>query len=193
MDVLEHVFCVWIQFIPTSLYRRRRKNIWSEMESNQGPLASCTQATALTTSPWLLGQSIVWSLPRTLTIDQDYRFSIWAQTKQLCSTILSLYLWTSWKMPQMRCSWIWSECLQQQQWRRDPDNNLQKSLLTSAWTSVGIFEWDQPRQKTPWRHFSPFFCSWLCRVKEHFSLYSVISKARVSNKERVAKDCSVQR
>ena len=33
--------------------RGEKKNIWSELESNAGPLAS--QATALTTSPWLLG------------------------------------------------------------------------------------------------------------------------------------------
>ena len=30
-----------------------RKNIWSELESNPGPLVS--QATTLTTKPWLLG------------------------------------------------------------------------------------------------------------------------------------------
>ena len=35
------------------LYPRRRKNIWSELESNSGHLAS--QVTALTTRPWLLG------------------------------------------------------------------------------------------------------------------------------------------
>ena len=32
-----------------------RKTIWSELESNPGPFAS--QATALTTRPWLLGQN----------------------------------------------------------------------------------------------------------------------------------------
>ena len=41
-------------FIPTSLYPRREKSIWSELESNPGPLAS--QVTARTTRPWLLGQ-----------------------------------------------------------------------------------------------------------------------------------------
>ena len=33
--------------------RGEKKNIWSELESNPGPLAS--QAAALTTKPWLLG------------------------------------------------------------------------------------------------------------------------------------------
>ena len=41
-------------FIPTTLYPRREKTFWSELESNPGPLAS--QATTLTTRPWLLGQ-----------------------------------------------------------------------------------------------------------------------------------------
>ena len=36
------------------LIPEERKNIWSELESNPGALAS--QATALTTRPWLLGQ-----------------------------------------------------------------------------------------------------------------------------------------
>ena len=35
------------------LILKERKNIWSELESNPGPLA--TQATTLTTRPWLLG------------------------------------------------------------------------------------------------------------------------------------------
>ena len=55
MDTQDHaIYHVWIHFIPTSLYPRREKTIWSELESNPGPLAS--QATALTTRPWLLGR-----------------------------------------------------------------------------------------------------------------------------------------
>ena len=55
MDTQDHaIYHVWIHFIPTSLYPRREKTIWSELESNPGPLIS--QATALTTRPWLLGQ-----------------------------------------------------------------------------------------------------------------------------------------
>ena len=50
------IYRVWIHFIPTSLYLRRSENIWSELELNPGPLAS--QATALTTRPWLLGLKI---------------------------------------------------------------------------------------------------------------------------------------
>ena len=38
------------------LIPEEKNNIWSELESNPGPLASCTQATALTTRPWLLGR-----------------------------------------------------------------------------------------------------------------------------------------
>ena len=58
MDTQDHaIYHVWIHFIPTSLYPRREKTIWSELESNPGPLAS--QATALTTRPWLLGQAIL--------------------------------------------------------------------------------------------------------------------------------------
>ena len=34
------IYHVWINFIPTSLYPRRRKNIWPELELNPGPLAS---------------------------------------------------------------------------------------------------------------------------------------------------------
>ena len=55
MDMQDHaIYHVWIHFIPTSLYPRREKTIWSELELNPGPPAS--QATALTTRPWLLGQ-----------------------------------------------------------------------------------------------------------------------------------------
>ena len=43
-------------FIPTTLYLRREKTFWSELELNPGPLAS--QVTALTTRPWLLGQQV---------------------------------------------------------------------------------------------------------------------------------------
>ena len=56
MDTQDHaIYHVWIHFIPTSLYPRREKAIWSELELNPGPLAS--QATTLTTRPWLLGQT----------------------------------------------------------------------------------------------------------------------------------------
>ena len=48
------IYHVWIHFIPTSLYLRGEKTIWSELESNPDPLAS--QATTLTTRPRLLGQ-----------------------------------------------------------------------------------------------------------------------------------------
>ena len=59
MDTQDHaIYHVWIRFIPTSLYPRRRKSIWSELELNPGPLAS--EATALTTRPWLLGQVWEW-------------------------------------------------------------------------------------------------------------------------------------
>ena len=40
-----------ILFLPP--YTQGEKTFWSELESNPGPLAS--QATALTTRPWLLG------------------------------------------------------------------------------------------------------------------------------------------
>ena len=54
MDTLDHAtYHVWIHFIPTTLYPRRDKTIWSELELNPGPHAS--QAIALTTRPWLLG------------------------------------------------------------------------------------------------------------------------------------------
>ena len=57
MDTQDHaIYHVWIHFIPTSLYPRRRKNIWSELKLNPGPLAS--QEIALTTRPWLLGQNM---------------------------------------------------------------------------------------------------------------------------------------
>ena len=53
MDTQEHaICCVWIHFIPTSFNSGEKKNIWSELGLNPGPLAS--QATALTTRPWLL-------------------------------------------------------------------------------------------------------------------------------------------
>ena len=59
MYTQEHaIHHVWIHLIPTSLYPRREKTIWSELELNPGPLAS--QATALTTRPWLLGQICLW-------------------------------------------------------------------------------------------------------------------------------------
>ena len=55
MDMRDHaIYHVCIHFIPTSLYPRREKTIWSGQESNPGPLAS--QATTLTARPWLLGQ-----------------------------------------------------------------------------------------------------------------------------------------
>ena len=55
MDTQDHaIYHVWMHFFPTTLYPRREKTIWSELESNPGPLAS--QATALTTRPLLLGQ-----------------------------------------------------------------------------------------------------------------------------------------
>ena len=45
------------------LIPEERKNIWSELESNPGPLA--LQATALTNRPWLLGQCIIlYMMPR---------------------------------------------------------------------------------------------------------------------------------
>ena len=54
MDTQDHViYHAWIHFIPTSLYPRRERTIWYELGSNPGPHAS--QATALTTKPWLLG------------------------------------------------------------------------------------------------------------------------------------------
>ena len=33
--------------------RGEKKNIWPELEENPGPLVSHTQATAVTTRPWL--------------------------------------------------------------------------------------------------------------------------------------------
>ena len=57
MDTQDHaIYHVWIYFIPVSLYPRRRKNIWYELELNPGPLAS--QVTTLTPRPWLLGQNV---------------------------------------------------------------------------------------------------------------------------------------
>ena len=50
MDTQDHaIYHNRIHFIPTSLYRRREKTIWSQLESNPGPLAS--QATTLTMAP----------------------------------------------------------------------------------------------------------------------------------------------
>ena len=41
MDTQDHtIYHVWIHFIPTSVYPRREKTIWSELELNPGPLAS---------------------------------------------------------------------------------------------------------------------------------------------------------
>ena len=48
----QFVVSVSITFIPPYT-RVEKKNIWSELELNPGPLAP--QATALTTRPWLLG------------------------------------------------------------------------------------------------------------------------------------------
>ena len=58
MDMQEHaIHCVWILFIPTSFSTLgEKKNIWSELESNSGPLVS--QATTLTNRSWLLGSSL---------------------------------------------------------------------------------------------------------------------------------------
>ena len=54
MDTQDHgIYQVWIQFIPTSLYPRREKTVWSELESNPGPLAS--QVTDLITRQLHLG------------------------------------------------------------------------------------------------------------------------------------------
>ena len=52
VDTLDHkICCVWIHITPTSLYLRREEKIWPELELYPDPLAS--QATALTTRPWL--------------------------------------------------------------------------------------------------------------------------------------------
>ena len=49
MDTQDNaIYHDWIHFIPTSLHLRREKTIWSELESNPGPLAS--QVTAM--APW---------------------------------------------------------------------------------------------------------------------------------------------
>ena len=45
--IMSGSFCSYL------LIPEEKKNFWSELESNPGPLAS--QATALTTRPWLLG------------------------------------------------------------------------------------------------------------------------------------------
>ena len=42
------------------LMPKEKKNIWTELESNPGPLASRSQATALTTRQWLLAHK--WQL-----------------------------------------------------------------------------------------------------------------------------------
>ena len=55
MDTQDHDVIGYILFLP-SYTRGEKKNIWSELELNPGPLAS--QATAPTTRPWLLGQRI---------------------------------------------------------------------------------------------------------------------------------------
>ena len=55
-------------FFSSLLIPEERKTIWSELESNPGPLAS--QATALTTRPWLLGQNPHLVNYTALTIDR---------------------------------------------------------------------------------------------------------------------------
>ena len=54
MDMQEHKICRVYLLPPYT--RGEKKNIWSELELNLGPLAS--QATTLTTRPWLLGQLV---------------------------------------------------------------------------------------------------------------------------------------
>ena len=49
-----HILCL-DPFYSYLLIPEEKKNIWSELELNPGPLASHTQVTALTTRPWLLG------------------------------------------------------------------------------------------------------------------------------------------
>ena len=57
MDTLDHaIYHVWIHLFPTS-YARGEKPFGLELESNSGPPAS--QATALTTRPCPLGQSLI--------------------------------------------------------------------------------------------------------------------------------------
>ena len=54
MDTQEHANRrVWILLLLPPYTRGEKKNIWSELELNPGPLVS--QATALTTRPWRLG------------------------------------------------------------------------------------------------------------------------------------------
>ena len=54
MDMQDHTINrLWIHFVPTSLYLRRRKTFGLSWNWNPGPLAS--EVTALTTRPWLLG------------------------------------------------------------------------------------------------------------------------------------------
>ena len=81
MDTQDHAtYRVWIHFIPTSLYPRREKTIWSELELKPGPLAS--QATALTTRPLLLGQEV----ERCLVKSSDYFFG---GTQLLCFALMA--------------------------------------------------------------------------------------------------------
>ena len=55
MDTQDHAILLCLDpFYYYLLIPEERKNIWSELELNPGPLA--TQASALTTRPWLLGQ-----------------------------------------------------------------------------------------------------------------------------------------
>ena len=57
MDTRDHaIYHVWIHFFLPPYARGEKKTLWSELESNPGPLAS--QAATLTTRPWLLGQSL---------------------------------------------------------------------------------------------------------------------------------------
>ena len=71
MDTQDHAFYHdWIYLFPTS-YARGEKPFSLELESNPGPLAS--QATTLTTRPWLLGPQwlvlIMVSRMTTFTLD----------------------------------------------------------------------------------------------------------------------------
>ena len=50
---MQNLWCLDPFFLPPYTRGERRKTIWSELESNPGPLTS--QATALTTTPSLLG------------------------------------------------------------------------------------------------------------------------------------------
>ena len=71
-------------FIYSYLLCPRRKTIWSELESNLGPLvAFCSQVTALTTWPCLLGQGDVPSCESTIL-----RIRRFEKSEKLDSTIL---------------------------------------------------------------------------------------------------------